>query len=323
MNWFASELHTHTCHSDAQFTPEELLEAAVGEELSLIALTDHNTASGWQDMDGAPIPVIKGIEWTTFFGHMPVLGGERLVDWHKATLAGIDGCLAEIKAAGGLAGVGHPYAIGGPVCTGCFWDYQVKSWDNVDYFEVWHETSAGVSAEDARAMAKWKRLLDAGARMTPTYGRDWHSNLHAGEIPFACTYLGVDAEGITAESGLAALRAGRTSLSLGPALFAELACADGKSYRLGDTMPAGRATLRLRVDCSLRRGRWTRFGMEPALLTAYGPENRVLCCMPAAREGVYEAELSCLDRFVRFELEGTCQGRPRLLALTAPVYIRA
>ena len=31
-------------------------------------------------MDGAPIPVIKGIEWTTFFGHMPVLGGERLVE---------------------------------------------------------------------------------------------------------------------------------------------------------------------------------------------------------------------------------------------------
>ena len=46
MNWFAGELHTHTVHSDGEFTVEQLCRAAKERELSLIALTDHNTASG-------------------------------------------------------------------------------------------------------------------------------------------------------------------------------------------------------------------------------------------------------------------------------------
>ena len=40
------DLHLHTYHSDGTFTPEELVERAVGAGLHTIALTDHDTLDG-------------------------------------------------------------------------------------------------------------------------------------------------------------------------------------------------------------------------------------------------------------------------------------
>lgn len=41
-----ADLHLHTKSSDGTYTPEELVEAARGHELSVIALTDHDTLEG-------------------------------------------------------------------------------------------------------------------------------------------------------------------------------------------------------------------------------------------------------------------------------------
>ena len=73
MSRICAELHCHTLHSDALFTPEELAEAARDNQIDLIALTDHNTLSGYAQMEQTGLPFIHGIEWTTFYGHMLVL----------------------------------------------------------------------------------------------------------------------------------------------------------------------------------------------------------------------------------------------------------
>ena len=72
MSYLPCELHCHTLHSDGDFSVKELQEAAKENHLSLIALTDHNTMSGWDELDDSVVPAIRGIEWTTYFGHMLV-----------------------------------------------------------------------------------------------------------------------------------------------------------------------------------------------------------------------------------------------------------
>ena len=66
MSYLPCELHCHTLHSDGDFSVKELQEAAKENHLSLIALTDHNTMSGWDELDDSVVPAIRGIEWTTY-----------------------------------------------------------------------------------------------------------------------------------------------------------------------------------------------------------------------------------------------------------------
>lgn len=49
MNFFAN-LHTHSSHSDGVYTPAELVRTAKKEGYKAIALTDHDTASGFYEL---------------------------------------------------------------------------------------------------------------------------------------------------------------------------------------------------------------------------------------------------------------------------------
>lgn len=63
-----ADLHLHTRHSDGTYTPSELVEAAVQQRLSVIALTDHDTLEGCQTVGelsaAAGIEFIPGTEVT-------------------------------------------------------------------------------------------------------------------------------------------------------------------------------------------------------------------------------------------------------------------
>lgn len=131
LKWFPCEMHCHTLHSDGKFTVESLMQTAKEYGLSGIALTDHNTVSGWDEIteerEKKYVSVLKGIEWTTFFGHMLVTDCKEFVDWRDAVPDNIDEKIAEVKKRGGMVGIAHPYELGSPMCTGCFWDYHVKN----------------------------------------------------------------------------------------------------------------------------------------------------------------------------------------------------
>ena len=118
MSYLPCELHCHTIHSDGDFTVSELQKAAADDHLAIIALTDHNTFSGWDELDDNIIPAIRGIEWTTYFGHMLVLGANDFVDWRDAQPDNIDEKIKQVKAVGGIVGIAHPYQLGSPLCTG-------------------------------------------------------------------------------------------------------------------------------------------------------------------------------------------------------------
>jgi 3',5'-nucleoside bisphosphate phosphatase len=63
------ELHCHTTCSDGVLTPSELVHAAVRAGVSALAITDHDTLSGWDEAVAAAQPynleIIPGVELST------------------------------------------------------------------------------------------------------------------------------------------------------------------------------------------------------------------------------------------------------------------
>ena len=63
------DLHSHTRASDGSDTPGELIAQAVSAGVTTLAITDHDTTSGWAEAveaaKGAPLSLIPGIELST------------------------------------------------------------------------------------------------------------------------------------------------------------------------------------------------------------------------------------------------------------------
>ena len=121
MKWYPVELHTHTEHSDGDFTVAGLVHAAKDRGFTAVALTDHNTASGLAEFAPAlareGLTGVAGIEWTTYFGHMLVLGEQGYTDWRGVRPGQIDEAIAAIHQNHGVVGIAHPFALSNPVNT--------------------------------------------------------------------------------------------------------------------------------------------------------------------------------------------------------------
>ena len=318
------ELHTHTIHSDGDFTPETLLEAARDFGCAGIALTDHNTDAGMQQVTQAlqarTVPVVPGIEWTTYFGHMLVLGCDTYVDWRFAVPDTIDRYIAEVVQADGVVGIAHPFSMGGVLYTGGFWEFHVLDWDKVSYIEVWSKGDNDGRIENERALAWWTELLNAGHHLALTSGRDWHRP-DARPRLCAVTYLGLEDGEITADTVKAALRAGRSYVTYGPALDVRVA-QDGKTFGLGDTVHTGAVELTVAVDEIDRREHWQAWDVQPHSV-------RLVATGEPHDEQPYTGAPVVLTKplpsgWCRVELRGGhkgAAGADALLAMTSPIYV--
>lgn len=322
MNYFAAELHCHTLHSDGAFTLEELCHSAKDAQLDIIASTDHNTQSAQFELTDTlqekTLPVIRGIEWTTYFGHMLVLGAKAFVDWRFATPDTIDESIAKVKEAGGLVGLAHPFDLGSPMCTGGHWDFHIKDWSNVDYIEVWHEDNPSLKAPNLRALELWTELLDKGRHIAITYGKDWHGPWADKQID-ACTWLGIKEDKITPALALEAISLGRTVISLGPKF--EMRLSDETSvYQIGDTVSPGVYNVFFSTDESARRDQWWQFHIIPQAFRLVGKGGTVLWEGPY-HENTMQTVSKLEPGWVRGELWGTADGQKCALAITGAIYI--
>lgn len=63
------ELHCHTTYSDGLLTPTQLVEAAIQAGVKALAVTDHDTLSGWEEaIDAAQtydLAIVPGVELST------------------------------------------------------------------------------------------------------------------------------------------------------------------------------------------------------------------------------------------------------------------
>ncbi|MBU1120331.1 PHP domain-containing protein [Candidatus Micrarchaeota archaeon] len=110
------DFHIHSLHShDAISTPKSIVESALRKGLGAIAITDHDSARGWKELDTlgkkANLLIIQGEELKLFEGKKFVgeLMGLFLTEGIKSReyLEAID----EIHSQGALVGVPHPFDV--------------------------------------------------------------------------------------------------------------------------------------------------------------------------------------------------------------------
>ncbi len=214
MSEYKFELHTHTVHSDGAFTPKTLVESAKALGYKGIALTDHNTNSGckeaieWGKKLG--VMVIPGIEWTTFYGHIVVLGGKSQVEWKDVRPENVVEKIKEVQKAGDIVGIAHPYRVGYPVCTGGRNQFPKEIFSVLDFYEVISGEVEEVTNE--RSVAEYKKLRKDGYVISATYGRDWHGNNDKKGATYGATYLITDGDITTVDDALRLIKEGRTKV---------------------------------------------------------------------------------------------------------------
>jgi hypothetical protein len=227
--WLAGDLHVHTCHSHDVYCasepkdPEELYTYGLSTEqrfaeaaargLDYLAITDHNDVRSSSDpgFGGYGVIGVPGYE-DSIRGHAQVLGERRILDNGDGSAAAINRLAAEVRADGGVFQANHPADDLTTNLTRCdqlngmHWTYGYDV--EPDTIEVWNLSSWVGEAE-----FYFDCWLDRGAHIGLTGGSDSH-------------WIGTDAvQGVgnpttwvlarrhTAGAVLAALRAGRTSVT--------------------------------------------------------------------------------------------------------------
>jgi hypothetical protein len=297
IEWIPCELHTHTVHSD-------------GSAARCIALTDHNTISGHREIEAVSrstgMPIIRGMELSTFHGHVLVLATGRYVDWRTVGPDDLHTAIAAVHQAGGLVGVAHPFRAGKPFCSGCSWEFTVRDWGDIDYLEVWSETFPSIEAPNLRAFTLWTELLAQGQRVTAVHGSDWHGG-RAGDAVLATTWLGMDG-GLCGDVEAAAKDAilqGRAACTIGPLLL----------------LSADRTSVTVRIDFEARTGLWS-VDAVPLVVRVFGDRGVVHETERPPVSGAWTVDLPRgRARWVRAELHGSVDGRECLIAFTNPVML--
>lgn len=194
IRWVNAQLHNHTVHSDGKATVPEMVEALANRGAELIALTDHNSVSGHPQLLPAcrekGVHGLRGIEVTTFYGHVLGLGVKEYIDWRGYSPECPEKICRDIRKLGGLAGLAHPIRIGYPAVTGCAWLYHISDYDAFDYIEILNTSDFQFCRNDL-AIELWINRLRAGnTHLAAVSGLDYHARPWHGKE--TVTWLGVD-----------------------------------------------------------------------------------------------------------------------------------
>lgn len=223
-----AELHNHTTESDGKLTAEELMTYAAEHNFGVIALTDHNTVSGHAKAEEVirrkclPLSLIRGVEATTFYGHILALGTGSMVDLMGLNPQAPEAFFSRLRCGGAsVIGLAHPNCIGRPAMAGCRLDMEIHNWDLLDYIEVFN-TSAGADSRadringNDRTLQWWESLVLDGHHLSAVSGKDLHRI--PAEEPYMLTYAAVPEEEKSdpGEQILCAIRKQKTFVTRGP-----------------------------------------------------------------------------------------------------------
>ena len=240
--WFRGDLHSHTEHSDADWTVFELVAFAHSYGLDFVTLTDHNTVSGLADIEQFSgfdaLLTMGGQELTTFWGHAVCLGAHEWIDWRTTQNGEEMSAIAErLDAEDQIFIIAHPKDLGDPYCTGCRWCYPKLMPGPARFVEVWNgpwrSGHGQVDTKNEEGLALWYEWLNAGHRLVATAGSDAHrSEDYAKKPAFNVIY----AEELSRQGLFDGLRRGHLYLSSGPNLGIAAGEEDGDGGKMGDTV---------------------------------------------------------------------------------------
>ncbi|MDD4076810.1 MAG: CehA/McbA family metallohydrolase [Bacilli bacterium] len=291
--WIGGDLHQHSFYSDGTNSVEHILLSNISVGLYYGFLSDHNSAVGLSEwiqgnnlvanIDGDDnkrmFSAYEAVEVTTEFGHYQSLGIGLTFDQYEVVLREservkpkdikdaiikekITYIAEEIKRAGGVAQINHPYSVS---------TMGFNYWEVADYFdtiEIWNgvfvpgdgryeKVDSITKSQNFRSKLKWFQLLNEiknGGKFFPaTGGSDNHNIMspytYMGETVVnniadyeklykksgkysgqPTNYLHITGD-ITNEKVLNAIRNGNSFITNGPIIIADFA---GISY--GETV---------------------------------------------------------------------------------------
>jgi len=180
--WYRGDFHTHTHASDGIYPADILAGIAKAEGLDFIAISDHNTITGLDELgDTQDFLVIPGLEITFDKGHFNVFGINGWQDWMEeicgdqiqvsmpARYKTINRLMQEISAGGLLNSINHPLLPP--------WDWLYGDTDlrHLHCLELWNDLYwPGHVTGNPAAVAMWTKWLNAGIRITAIGGSDYH-----------------------------------------------------------------------------------------------------------------------------------------------------
>lgn len=319
IKYYPFELHTHTHHSDGAMSPRTLIERAKERGLSGLAITDHNTTSSFYDLNEygkeLGIVVIPGIEWTTFYGHITVLGGKARVSWREINMDNINEKIAEVVRGGDVVNIAHPKRAGSPLCTGCYFEYKINNYDNITGFEVWSNPRPSFNISNEIAKEEYDGLLNSGKRIACIYGDDWHDEKN-NKKQYAMTYLGIIGE-VNADNAIIALKNHRTFISTGVIINLILSGKDG-NYGIGDSLPSG--IYKLNIDVSYNKDYAETHNVEALNVVIEGTALDKVIKLEIKDNRVIIEKLEIKKGYLRLVVKGNIDNEYSTLLISSPIY---
>ena len=322
LKWYAVELHTHTYHSDGDFTLDNLVKVMKESGFSGVCLTDHNTFSGHSEFEKAlkeyNFVGVKGIEWTTYFGHMLVLGEEKLTDWRLADKKYLDCSIKSIHNNNGIVGIAHPFALSTPVNTGYDFQFNIEDYSLVDFIEVWSRDFPEGRIRSIRAFELWEKKLNQGLRISATSGRDFH-RVDIKDVSYGNTFVGIkENEDLTSENIIKAIKNGNVVVTLGPLLTAKINY-NNKIYNIGDSIEENQYILDININTNQNIDLWRRFNIIPKEIHIIN--NGIKLYSIDANDNT-SVNISPKEGWLRVDLIGEYNGNTDCkIAFTNPIYI--
>jgi len=262
-------IHVHTRASDGSGTVADVMAAAEKDDLSFIAITDHNVAMTESDLaeDPPDLPIISGVEVGTDAGHFLALGIPA--SWVQPKTKDDRTLLAAARAVGAFRILAHPFHPYTP-----WTDWKTSDFEGM---EIWNEDAAWrqsnffelldalllygendqlalvrLASTPEENFVKWDELLqqrpvagicaaDTHARIRLAFGKDWRFPGYVPSLKVAREHVLLSNEAGGGNPALAspaelvdALRNGHSFCGLD-----SLYPADGFSFRVSDGNASG------------------------------------------------------------------------------------
>ena len=219
------ELHNHTVESDGSLTCQELTEYLAADHVDAFAITDHNTTSGQKKIEQLleekhyPISLIRGMEYTTYFGHILCLNLSKYVPWNSIDQHRPELLFEAAREKGALVGIAHPFSYGDPFARGCRFEMTVSDYSKVDFIEIFNNPES-LHEVNERGTNLWMSLIFSGYQITATSGMDLHNRAKLAGC--YATYIEGKSGGNIASELDTAIHTHRTWVSKGALLLTEV-----------------------------------------------------------------------------------------------------
>ena len=305
--WYCGDNHVHTVYSDGTDTPAQMVEAAQGEGLDWVTLTDHGVGPLIQHVltahqearpfsEPGKFVVIPGEEFTTPNYHANVING-TVLELPTAPLQQVIDTVLKMD------NESHPVTVKLNHPT---WSGTAKAADlarqlvRLPLIELWN-------SPEPQATHLWWELLNKGLKVFAETSTDTH-NRKTARLGHRRTYIYLGEEPLTAENIVRALRNGRSFLSRGAFLL----------LTVNGVLPGGEVTLADKpLTVSLRV-----LSAVPIDRIELVHNGKVIQTIPVSGQREFSGELPLTFGEGWLLAQAMERENPVPLAMTNPVFVR-